>query len=140
MSITLDAVPSILAAHGEPSHCQIIAGAGAGKTQEVAKRIVALLADGVPPSQIVGLCYNVQAAAELKERVQSLAVEAEIPAIGMAEMFVGTLHSYCLDLLTTHVFEFAGYRVLTDVQARLLVRNYPKQSGMRAVEIASGPS
>ena len=51
------------------SHLQIIAGAGSGKTEVVAQRVVDLLADGVPAESIVAFTFTERAAEELKDRI-----------------------------------------------------------------------
>jgi len=52
------------------SNLQLIACAGAGKTQRVAERIVDQLAlDGVSPENVVAFTFNERAAAELKDRI-----------------------------------------------------------------------
>ncbi|KPI84986.1 putative ATP-dependent DNA helicase [Leptomonas seymouri] len=47
------------------------AGAGSGKTQTMAARIVFLLENGVPARSILGICFTRQAAETLRERVRS---------------------------------------------------------------------
>ena len=46
------------------SHMQIIACAGAGKTETVSQRVVALVAEGVEPRSIVAFTFTERAAAE----------------------------------------------------------------------------
>ncbi len=73
---------------------QLIACAGSGKTEVVARRVVHLLtpsrADALAPRNIVAFTFTDKAAAELKERIVTRTREAlgEVP--GLAEMFVGT--------------------------------------------------
>ncbi len=40
--------------------------------------------------------------------------------VGLSELFVGTVHGYCLRLLQQDLYRFRTYSVLSDVQARLL--------------------
>ena len=77
---------------------------------------------------------------ELKERIVTRAREALGEITGLAEMYVGTIHGYCLQLLQTHLFEFLKYLVLTDVQTRLLISRNSVKSGLSGVAIISGPS
>src|SRR5438874_6405291 len=79
---------------------QIIACAGSGKTQVISQRIAAILArPDVEPRNVIAFTFTDKAAAELKERILSL-VEEELGEItGLAEMYVGTMHGYALDLL-----------------------------------------
>ena len=43
--------------------------------------------------------HHEKAAAELKERVLSIAERELGQVTGLAEMYIGTMHGYCLDLL-----------------------------------------
>ncbi len=110
---------------------QIIACAGSGKTQVISQRIAALLAvPGVEPRHIVAFTFTDKAAAELKDRVLGI-VETERGAVtGMAEMYIGTMHGYTLDLVQRLVPETFKYQVLTDITARMLVDRNSKKSGL----------
>src|SRR6185295_14422291 len=84
---------------------QLIACAGSGKTEVVARRVVHLLTpgrtDSMAPANIVAFTFTEKAAAELKERVVTRAREALGEVTGLAEIFVGTIHAFCLELLKT---------------------------------------
>ena len=41
--------------------------------------------------------------------------------LGLAELFIGTMHGYALDAMQTHVAETFKYNVLNDIQTRLLI-------------------
>jgi DNA helicase-2/ATP-dependent DNA helicase PcrA len=117
-----------------PGNLQLIACAGSGKTEVVAQRIAALLkggaATGLAPRNIVAFTFTDKAAAELKDRivVRVGQVVGDLP--GMAEMYVGTIHGFCLELLKTEVPQFLKYGVLSDVQQVLFVNRLSKQSGL----------
>jgi DNA helicase II / ATP-dependent DNA helicase PcrA len=110
---------------------QIIACAGSGKTQVISQRIAKILAQpGVRPRNVVAFTFTEKAAAELKERVLSI-VQKELGELpGMAEMYIGTMHGYCLDLLQRLVPEKFKFSVLTDVTSRLFVDRYSAKSGL----------
>ena len=110
---------------------QIIACAGSGKTQVISQRIAKILAQpGVRPRNVVAFTFTERAAAELKERVLRI-VQMELGELpGMAEMYIGTMHGYCLDLLQRLVPEKFKFSVLTDVTSRLLVDRYSAKSGL----------
>src|SRR5216117_4074439 len=82
---------------------QLIACAGSGKTEVVARRVVYLLTPGkgggLAPRNIVAFTFTDKAAAELKERIVTRTRQALGDISGMAEMFVGTIHAFCLELL-----------------------------------------
>lgn len=110
---------------------QIIACAGSGKTQVISQRIVKILGlPDVKPKNVVAFTFTEKAAAELKERVLTM-VEREIGTVhGLAEMYIGTMHAYCLDLLQRLVPEKFKFSVLTDITAQLLVDKFSKASGL----------
>jgi DNA helicase-2/ATP-dependent DNA helicase PcrA len=113
---------------------QIIACAGSGKTQVVAERVANLLfcrrAEGLGPRNIVAFTFTERAAAALKDRIAQRiwATLGDLP--GLAEMYVGTIHGYCLDLLQRRVPKYFKYQVLTEVQTRLVVDRHSQQSGL----------
>jgi DNA helicase II / ATP-dependent DNA helicase PcrA len=123
---------------------QIIACAGSGKTQVVSARVVEILkrnrADGIKPENIVAFTFTDKAAAELKDRIATLAQREFGDLPGMAEMYVGTIHGFCLQLLQQYLFEYLKYGVLTDVQTKLLIGRNSIKSGLKGVEIITGPS
>lgn len=119
-----------------PGNLQLIACAGSGKTEVVAQRVAALLkvgaSTGLAPRNIVAFTFTVKAAAELKDRIVTRVAQVVGELPGMAEMYVGTIHGFCLDLLKIEVAEFLKYGVLNDVQQSLFVNRHSKQSGLTA--------
>jgi DNA helicase-2/ATP-dependent DNA helicase PcrA len=119
-----------------PGNLQLIACAGSGKTEVVAQRIVALLkagtSTGLSPRNIVAFTFTEKAAAELKDRIVTRVAELIGAVNGMAEMYVGTIHGFCLDLLKTEVAEFLKFGVLDDIQQVLFVNRHSKQTGLTA--------
>lgn len=72
----------------------VIAGAGSGKTRVITARIASLMIQkNVSPAHIIALTFTNKAAQEMKERILSF-LEPNTPV-----PFVGTFHSYCLQLL-----------------------------------------
>ena len=113
----------------------IVACAGSGKTQVISQRIVEILRrTDVQPRNIVAFTFTEKAAAELKERVTNLVTEAFGNVIGLAELFIGTMHGYALDALQTHVAETFKYSVLDDVQTRLLIDRHSRASGLTTTD------
>jgi len=115
---------------------QLIACAGSGKTEVVAQRIVNLLrlvtqgGAGCEPSNIVAFTFTEKAAAELKERIHARCLEQLGNTVGLAELYVGTIHGYCLDLLKSEVAEYLKFEVLNEVQLTLFVDRHSKASGL----------
>ena len=95
---------------------QIIACAGSGKTQVISQRIASILSlPGVEPRNIVAFTFTEKAAAELQDRIYSILEQEGVDRLGLAEMYVGTMHGYALDLLQRLVPETFKFSVLTDI-------------------------
>ncbi|SDX98056.1 DNA helicase-2 / ATP-dependent DNA helicase PcrA [Micromonospora pattaloongensis] len=131
---------AIIAAPVEP--LLVVAGAGSGKTETMAARVVWLVANGYArPEQILGLTFTRKAAGELAHRirmrlgqlVRRLGREARDPGEDLlaGEPTVATYHSYAARVVTEHGLR-AGFepttRLLTEATrwqiVDLLVRNY----------------
>ncbi|MEU7651382.1 UvrD-helicase domain-containing protein [Micromonospora taraxaci] len=131
---------AIIAAPVEP--LLVVAGAGSGKTETMAARVVWLVANSyVRPEQILGLTFTRKAAGELAHRVRAR-LDQLIRRVGRqgrdplddplaGEPTVSTYHSYAGRIVTEHGLR-AGYepstRLLTEASrwqlVDLLVRNY----------------
>ncbi|MDB4931350.1 MAG: hypothetical protein JWM10_3834, partial [Myxococcaceae bacterium] len=117
-------------------HLQLIACAGSGKTEVVARRVAQLLgpppdgAERLAPQNLIAFTFTEKAGAELKERIAARVAEAHGELPGLAEMFVGTIHGFCLDLLQRESPEYLKYSVLDEVGQKLLVERHPGRSGM----------
>jgi DNA helicase-2/ATP-dependent DNA helicase PcrA len=115
---------------------QLIACAGSGKTEVVARRVVTLLTSlsdggsGCTPANIVAFTFTEKAAGELKERIHDRCRETFDDVTGLAEMYIGTIHGFCLDLLKSEVPEYMKYEVLNEVQQALFVDRYSRLSGL----------
>lgn len=72
------------------------AGPGTGKTRTLVKRIVSLIDENVDPASILVLTFSNRAAGELSERV------AAVLGDKAAKIWIGTFHSFGLDLLRRH--------------------------------------
>jgi DNA helicase-2/ATP-dependent DNA helicase PcrA len=123
---------------------QLIACAGSGKTEVVARRVVHLLIPGRPdsliPGNIVAFTFTEKAAAELKERIVTRTRQAFGDVPGMAEMFVGTIHAYCLELLKSESPRHLKFEVLNEVQQGLFVDRNSSKSGLTtSTDLAGAP-
>ncbi len=82
----------------------VVAGAGTGKTSVLTRRIAWLIATKrARPEEILALTFTDKAAAELKERIVTRCREQLRNVFGLAEMYIGTIHGFCLELLMTEV-------------------------------------
>jgi DNA helicase-2/ATP-dependent DNA helicase PcrA len=110
-------------------HLQVVACAGAGKTEAISRRVSSLIEEGVEPGQIVAFTFTERAAESLKTRITKRIAEAKgqdfLDRLG--PMFVGTIHSYCLRLLQDHVPQFGNYDILDENRlAGLLSREHKR--------------
>jgi DNA helicase-2/ATP-dependent DNA helicase PcrA len=108
-------------------HLQVIACAGAGKTEAISRRVSTLIEEGVEPAQIIAFTFTERAAASLKTRITRRIAQAKGPAFldRLGPMFVGTIHAYCLHMLQDHVPEFGNFDILDENRlAGLLSREY----------------
>ena len=63
----------------------------------------------------------------MKERVLAI-VERELGSVnGLADMYIGTMHGYCLDLLQRLVPDKFKFSVLTDITSQLFVGPLQRQ-------------
>jgi DNA helicase-2/ATP-dependent DNA helicase PcrA len=92
-------------------HLQVVACAGAGKTEEISRRVSTLIEEGVEPSQIVAFIFTERAAEGLKARITKRVSEAKgqeyLDRLG--PMFVGTIHAYCLIQKPADAFRFVEW-------------------------------
>ena len=114
----------------------VVAGAGTGKTSTLVERCLACLLDEKPPAsldEILMVTFTDAAAAEMRQRIRS---HLEEKLAGYADHLrwqeqlalfetahIGTLHSFCLQLLRQHFYELEldpQLAVLPEEEARLL--------------------
>ena len=101
--------------HDLSANLLVEAGAGSGKTEEMAKRILALINSGYRSiGEIVAITFTRKAANELRERVRAT-LEKEYAKTGnqlqkialdhIHECFIGTIHSFCAKMLRERPIE-----------------------------------
>ncbi len=110
---------------------QIIACAGSGKTQVISQRIIEILKTGIHPSKIIAFTYTEKAAGELQARILKLCKEQLPDTQGIADMYVGTIHSWCLNALQEYKYEYQKFSVLDEVKLKLFVDKNFKNIGMQ---------
>ncbi len=112
---------------------QIIACAGSGKTQVISARIVEMLRNGhgTKPHNILAFTFTEKAATELKDRIYHLCQEELGTDHGLGDMFIGTIHAFCLKLLQEPpLYRFLKYRVLNEIHQRLFIDRNSRRSGL----------
>ncbi len=113
-------------------YVRIIAGAGAGKTETLTRRIVyLLLVKGCRPSEIVAFTFTEKAAQTIKDRVYRRVAEiagAERTS-NLGEMFIGTMHSYAQRLLDDH-FGYGIHDVFDENQEAAFIMRHGWSLGL----------
>jgi DNA helicase II / ATP-dependent DNA helicase PcrA len=127
------------------ANLRIIACAGSGKTSTVAGKVMHLLNPknnfNVEPKNIIAFTYTEKAAGELKNKILKFIKETpELEEIkGMADMYIGTIHGWCLKALQDNEYEFQKYSVLDEIKLKLFVdKNYYK-IGMSEIRKLAAP-
>ena len=102
----------------EKRNIKIIAGAGAGKTETLSRKIIyLLLVEKIEPKYIVAFTFTDRAAESLKNRVYNTAVYFNAYEIlnHLGEMYIGTIHSYAKRILEDY-FDYGNYNILNENQ------------------------
>jgi DNA helicase-2/ATP-dependent DNA helicase PcrA len=120
----------------------VIAGAGSGKSETMAARLVWLVATGqVRPERVLGLTFTRKAAAELAERVRGRLDRLRRAGIGqpdgedqLGDPVIGTYHSYAGRLVADHAL-----REALEPSLRLITPAVSWQLAARVVAAYDGP-
>lgn len=118
----------------------VMAGAGSGKSETMAGRVVWLVANGfVRPERVLGLTFTRKAAAELavrvRERLAGLAEAGLVePEVLDNEPTVSTYHAYAARLVTDH-----AVREALEPTMRLVTPAVSWQLASRVVGMYDGP-
>jgi len=119
----------------------VVAGAGSGKTEVMARRIAWWLGtQGVPKENVVAFTFTDRAAEEMKFRIRTwlekIAPKGEEVALG--GMYIGTIHGFCLAKLrefwpdTYHNFDILN----EGARAALILRGFNGLLGLQALRAA----
>ena len=117
---------------GKPSKSNllILACAGSGKTETLACRAARMVQDGVPRGSIVAFTFTEHAATELKHRIRRRVENATPTEPSLGDMFVGTIHAYCLRELRKRDPGCRIFEVMDETrQAALIAANFVRFPG-----------
>ena len=122
------------------TNVRIIACAGSGKTTTIAYKIAYLLNPenmlNILPENIIAFTYTEKAAAELKNKV----LEKVGPQKGLADMYIGTIHGWCLKALQENEYKYQKYNVLDEIKLQLFIDKYYDRIGMKEIHKLSNPN
>jgi len=103
----------------------VLAGAGSGKTRVLTYRIAHLVHDkNVPPYQILAITFTNKAAAEMRERLSTLARNMG------GGMWVATFHAMCVRILREHADKLgytASFTIYDDDDSKRLVKEIMRE-------------
>ena len=118
---------------------QIIACAGSGKTEVITRRIANILKSKpeVKPHNIVAFTFTEKAASSMKERIAKALGDEFSQEV--AQMYVGTIHSFCYHLLNKYTEQFREYKILDTVKSHLFVARYCNECGMSDLKLEPYP-
>lgn len=121
-------------------HLRIIACAGSGKTTTVAGKVAYLLDPNngfdIQPENIIAFTYTEKAAGELKNKILNNVGKLR----GMANMYTGTIHGWCLKSLHENEYKYQSFSVLDDIKLKLFVDKNYNSIGMKRITKISKPS
>ncbi|MFA6259197.1 MAG: UvrD-helicase domain-containing protein [Candidatus Peribacteraceae bacterium] len=122
----------------------ILAGAGSGKTRALTHRIAHLIANGVPPWQILAVTFTNKAADEMKQRIRALLHITDIEHVhpwnfGSGKLPVmGTFHSICARILRRdieHIGRDRGFVIYDADDQKRLMKSVLKDMGIDEKEL-----
>lgn len=102
-----------------------LASAGSGKTKTLTHRIAYLMAQGVPPWQILAVTFTNKAAKEMRERVVHLAgTEAR-------DVWMGTFHGICIRIIARFGSEIGieKFTIIDDADQKKILKEVLAQVG-----------
>lgn len=103
----------------------VVAGPGSGKTRVVTRRIARLVEKGISPRSILAITFTNKAAAEMKERVETLLPESRV--------WVSTFHKFCVRLLRQYgqaVGLQTNFTILDDQDQKKVLRSVVDDLGI----------
>lgn len=116
------------------NNLQILACAGSGKTEVVTRRIANILnsKNEIKSKNIVAFTFTNKASSEMKVRIQKHLLDKH----NIEEMFIGTIHSFCYNLLINNVDIFRDFKLLTQPQNIMFISRYKSNCGFKTLNLS----
>jgi len=103
-----------------------LACAGSGKSQTLAFRVARLISEGISPNSIVAFTFTEKAAESIKRRIAQTLALAGFSTNLIGQMYIGTIHAFCQNVLGKADAKYRQYDVLDDNRLMLfLMSRYP---------------
>jgi ATP-dependent DNA helicase UvrD/PcrA len=119
----------------------VVAGAGSGKTEVMARRIAWWIGvNGVSKDQVVAFTFTERAAEEMKFRIRGW-LEKITPAgeeVSLGGMYIGTIHGYCLAKIREHwPNDYHNFDILDEsARTAFILRGFNGLLGLQALRQA----
>lgn len=119
----------------------VVAGAGSGKTEVMARRVAWWVAiEAVPKEQIVAFTFTERAAEEMKFRIRTW-IQRITPGgeeVSLGNMFIGTIHGFCLAKLREYwPDDYHNFDILDEAgRTALILRGFNGLLGLKALKDA----
>jgi DNA helicase II / ATP-dependent DNA helicase PcrA len=120
------------------SNLHLLSCAGSGKTEVLARRVAIILTTGHRPSNVVAFSFKDKAAAEFKEGIISRCQEAIGEIYRVAEIYIGSIHAFCFELLTAEVPKYLQFDAFDEVLQALFIDRQTKKSNLTASTYTAG--
>lgn len=117
---------------------QIIACAGSGKTEVITRRIANILLNKpeVLPENLVAFTFTEKAAQNMQERIKKVLNEnEEFNSDTLENMYIGTIHGFCYQILKDYCEEFKDFKILDTVKNYLYIKRYYNECGMKDLNL-----
>lgn len=103
-----------------------LACAGSGKSRTLATRVARLISEGVPAESVVAFTFTEKAADSIKRRIAEVLNECGFSVNLLGRMYIGTIHSFCQNVLGAADARYRQFDVLDDNRLSLfLMSRYP---------------
>src|SRR5207244_13240873 len=119
----------------------VVAGAGSGKTEVMARRIAWWVGiEGAPKENMVAFTFTERAAEEMKFRIRSWleTITPEGEEVALGGMYIGTIHGFCLAKIREYWPDtYHNYDILDEgARAALLLRGFNGVLGLNGLRAA----
>ncbi|WP_346862439.1 ATP-dependent DNA helicase [uncultured Draconibacterium sp.] len=113
-----------------------LACAGSGKSRTLSFRIARLIKEGANPESIIAFTFTEKAAESLKRNVASALEKCSLPVAMVGAMYIGTIHSYCQNLLGLMNASYRQYEVLDENRLKLFLLSRYYELELQQVQVA----
>jgi DNA helicase-2/ATP-dependent DNA helicase PcrA len=118
----------------ETNEVLCLACAGSGKSRTLSFRIARLMHEGASPESIIAFTFTEKAAESIKRRVADALDKADIPVALVGAMYIGTIHSYCQQLLGAMNAKYRQFEVLDENRLKLFLLSRYFELGLQDVQ------